>query len=73
MNNMSFEESLEKLDKIVKNLESGNVELDKAIEEYTEAMKMVKFCSEKLDKATKQVNKILSDNELKDFQVTEEE
>ena len=50
--------------------ESGNVDLDVAINKYTEAMKLAKFCSEKLSDATKQVNKILTeDNELKEFNV----
>ena len=67
---MNFEESLQKLEAIVKELESGNVDLDVAINKYTEAMKLAKFCSEKLDGATKQVNKILTeDNELKEFNV----
>jgi exodeoxyribonuclease VII small subunit len=67
---MNFEESLQKLEAIVKELESGNVDLDVAINKYTEAMKLAKFCSEKLSDATKQVNKILTeDNELKEFNV----
>ena len=66
----SFEQSLEELETIVKELESGNVDLDNAINKYTEAMKLAKFCSEKLNDATKKVNKILTeDNELKDFNV----
>ena len=66
----NFEESLAELETIVKELESGNVDLDNAINKYTEAMKLAKFCSEKLNDATKKVNKILTeDNELKDFDV----
>ncbi len=66
----TFEESLVELETIVKELESGNVDLDVAINKYTEAMKLAKFCSEKLSDATKQVNKILTeDNELKEFNV----
>ena len=48
MNNISFEEALEKLESIVKELESGNIELDKAIDQYTEAMKLVSTCNDKL-------------------------
>ena len=47
--------------------------MDKAIDKYTEAMKLVKYCSEKLNNATKKVNKILTENgELVDFDVIEE-
>ena len=35
-------------------------------------MNLVKICQEKLDKATKQVNKIVNENnELEDFEVAE--
>lgn len=74
MENVSFEKSLEKLETIVHELESGNIELDKAIEKYTEAMKLVKSCSEKLNEATKKVNKILNENgDLVDFSIEDTE
>jgi exodeoxyribonuclease VII small subunit len=64
----SFEESLANLETIVKELEAGNVELDKAIEKYTEAMKLAKYCQDKITNATEQVNKILNENnELEEF------
>ena len=67
----TFEQALEELEIIVKELENG-VELDAAIEKYTKAMQLVKFCSDKLASATEQVNKILTEQgELKDFQVSE--
>ena len=63
----SFEDAL-------KELESGNVELDSAIDKYTEAMKLAKYCSEKLNNATDKVNKILTENkELVDFEVDNKE
>lgn len=69
---MKFEEKLESLETIVKELEEGNVDLDDAINKYTEAMKIAKECSDKLDKATKAVNKILNENgELEDFKEME--
>lgn len=72
MENLSFEKSLEKLESIVHELESGNIELESAIEKYTEAMKLVKSCSDKLNEATKKVNKILTENgELVDFSIEE--
>ena len=66
--NKNFESSLQELETIVKELESGNVNLDDAINKYTQAMKLAKYCGEKLNDATKKVNKILTeDNELKEF------
>ena len=39
---MTFEESLVELENIVKELEAGNVDLDKAIVKYTEGMILAK-------------------------------
>lgn len=69
---LSFEENLQKLEGIVKNLETGNVPLDDAINEFNMAMKLVKACDDKLKNAEENVNKILNNNdELEDFTVTE--
>ncbi len=66
----TFEEALKELEVIVKELESGNVELDKAIEKYTEAMKLAKFASTKIEKATEKVNKIINgEGKEEDFEV----
>lgn len=68
----SFEENLEELEGIVKELESGNVNLDDAINKYSEAMKLVKACEEKIKNAEDMVAKIVEENgELKDFEVNE--
>lgn len=68
----TFEESLVELENIVKELEAGNVDLDKAIEKYSEAMKLAKVCSDKLSSATEKVNQILKENgELEDFEIEE--
>lgn len=72
--NISFEDAIEKLEKIVKDLESGECPLDEAIDKYTEGMKLVKFCGDKLNSATEKVNKIYSENgELKDFSIPDSE
>jgi len=71
---LSFEEKLNKLEEIVSELEKGNIDLDDAINKYTEAMKLAKECSKKLDDATKAVNKILNaDGKLEDFKELEKE
>lgn len=72
MLNKKIKEKLNNLEEIVKELEEGNVDLDDAINRYTEAIKIAKECSEKLDNATKAVNKILSENgELENFKEME--
>lgn len=68
----TFEEKLNDLETIIKELETGNVDLDNAINKYTEAMNIAKECSDKLDAAEKAVNKILNENgELKEFKTEE--
>ena len=70
---VSFEDKIRELEDIVKELESGEVNLDEAIDKYTKAMKLAKECSDRLNKATEKVNKILKENgELEDFDVKEE-
>ena len=69
---LSFEENLEKLEIIVKKLESGEVPLDNAIAEFTEAMKLAKICDEKLKNAEEAITKLVNkDGSLEDFQVEE--
>ena len=69
---ISFEENIKKLESIVKELESGEVELDKAMSKFNEACEIAKVCDSKLKNATEQVNKIMSsDGTLKDFKVEE--
>ncbi len=68
----TFEESLVELENIVKELESGNVDLDQAINKYSDAMKLAKACSDKLNNATLKVNQILKENGvLEDFEIEE--
>lgn len=70
----TFEENLESLEKIVKNLESGNIPLDEAIKNFNEAMLLAKRCDDKLKKAEEQVNSILNkDGNLEKFDVDVEE
>lgn len=67
---MTFEEKIKLLEEIVKELETGEVPLDEAINKYTEAMKLVKECSDKIKNAEELVSKIALENgSLEDFGV----
>lgn len=69
---LTFEESLKKLEDIVKDLENGNVSLDDAINKFKEAMDLSKSCNEKLKNAEENINKILKENgKLEDFKIEE--
>ena len=70
--NFSFEENLAELEKIVTKLETGEVPLDDAIEEFKKAMDLVKQCDEKLNSAQEAIAKIVNDSkEVIDFEVNE--
>lgn len=70
--NFSFEEKLAELEKIVNNLETGEVSLDDAIEKFKKAMVLVKECDEKLNSAQEAIAKIVNNNkEVVDFEIKE--
>lgn len=48
---MSFEKSAERLEHIVKQLETGEAPLDKALELYEEGARLVKACRKMLEDA----------------------
>lgn len=55
---LSFEEALEKLENIVRELEGGKIKLDDAVSAYEQAVALKKLCQEKLASATLKVEKI---------------
>ena len=68
----TFEDSVRELETIVNELESGELDLDKSIAKYTEAMKLIDFCEKKLNTATETINKIVEENgKISDFKVEE--
>lgn len=71
-NEFTFEENLSKLETIVKELESGEVLLDDAINKFSEAMELAKKCDEKLKKAEESIQKIVQDDgTITDFKIEE--
>ncbi len=55
---LSFEEALEQLETLVRNLESGRIKLDDAVEAYEKAVALKKFCEDKLKAAQLKIEKI---------------
>lgn len=60
---INFEQALTELEKIVKQLESGNLPLEKALELFERGVKLARQCKEKLQKAELKVNKLIEDRE----------
>ena len=62
---LSFEESMEKLESIVKALEEGNIPLDKLIEAYKEGLMYQKICQSHLDRASLMLETLSEEGTLK--------
>ncbi len=58
MNVKTFEEALARLENITKKLENENIMLDEAVALYEEGIKLVDFCSKKLEEAENRIKKI---------------
>lgn len=52
---IQFEKALEKLEKIVEALESGELSLDDALKKYEEGVKLSRACSKKLNETEKKI------------------
>ena len=69
---INFEDNIAKLESIVRELESGNVSLDDALDKFNEAFKISKECDEKLKEVTESVNKVLNkEGNLEEFKIEE--
>jgi exodeoxyribonuclease VII small subunit len=55
----SFEDALEKLEKIVQKLEQGDLSLDESLELFQEGVMLAQFCTEKLNQAEEKVLKLI--------------
>lgn len=55
MKEMKFEEAMKKLEKIVEELEGGNLSLEDSLKKYEEGVALSQFCSKKLNEAQKKV------------------
>ena len=68
---VKFEDQIKELEKLIDELESGEIDLDQSIDKYTKAMSLVKECDKKLKSIEEQVNKIVTEDGLEDFNIEE--
>jgi len=59
----TFEQSMKLLERIVQELEDGDLPLEKAIKKFEEGIKLTKLCSEKLDETEKKISILLKNSE----------
>ncbi|TET40779.1 MAG: exodeoxyribonuclease VII small subunit [Dehalococcoidia bacterium] len=55
---LSFEEGLNRLEKIVQTLETGGLTLEEALSLFEEGMHLAKICSERLDAAELKISQL---------------
>ena len=55
---INFEDALKELENIVNDLEAGDVTLEKSINKFEKGMKLVTFCSKKLEEVEKENKKL---------------
>lgn len=70
----SFEKSLERLEKIVEEMESGSLNLEKMVKHFEEGMKLVDFCSKRLNEVEHKIDMLVRKNDetvLQPFQEDE--
>jgi exodeoxyribonuclease VII small subunit len=55
LNPRDFEDALTKLESIVKELEEGELSLERSLERYEQGVRLARFCSGKLEEAEKRI------------------
>ena len=70
----TFEQAMKQLEKIVQDLESGDMPLEKAIKTFEEGIQLSKFCSKKLDETEKRITILMqnSDGKISEIPFSEE-
>jgi exodeoxyribonuclease VII small subunit len=58
----NFEEAISRLEGLVKELEDGEVPLEKALEAFEEGQVLIKFCEQKLQAAEQTLKQLTKDN-----------
>lgn len=56
---VSIEEALERLERIVQQLEGGKLPLEKAIDMFVEGMGLLEYCQKRLDEAEQKIQKVI--------------
>ena len=64
----TFEQTLNTLEKIVDELEGGDLPLEKALKKFDEGMALSRQCSAMLDETEKKVTQLLGDSQSGDFE-----
>lgn len=58
----TYSQAIERLEKIVRQIDNNELEIDVLAEKIKEANEIIAFCTEKLTKADREVEKLLHEN-----------
>ena len=59
----TYSEAMKRLETIVSQIESGELDIDELGNQLKQAQKLIKFCRDKLYKADEEIKKMLGDDE----------
>ena len=65
MSEIKFEKAIQRLEEIVDDLETGELDIDKSLEIFEEGIKMSRVCSKKLSEAEAKIEKLTRDQKGK--------
>ena len=63
----TLDQSFEKLEEMIGQLEQEDISLEESFKLYKEGMKLIKSCNDKIDKVEKEVLKLNENGELDEF------
>ena len=61
--NQSFESSLDQLERIVRDLEQGDLALEKSLDLFEQGVKLSRECQERLSQAERRIEILMRDNQ----------
>ena len=68
-----FEESLEKLEKLVERMEEGDLSLEESLKTFEEGIKLTRECQQALARAEQKVKLLIDENSTTDFTSLDED
>ena len=71
MENITFEQAMNRLEEIVSALENNQISLEKSVELFQEGIQLTKPCNDTLEGIENKVAKILVDGKLEDLNLEE--
>jgi len=63
-----FEDALKKLEKIVEELEGGDLSLDEALKKYQDGIELSRICAQRLESAKKKIDMLVK-NKKGEFEI----